>query len=380
MKYLQSGSTLRGGKYKIVGVARTEAGGITYKATDMEFATAVAIKELFMSGVTDRDNYTGSVRVIANIDSFQLQKEAFKDEARRLRKSGTVKVYDLFEENGTVYYVTDSSDGIEHEETKASQESSVDESTVMAQSPSVDESTKLSSKAGSEQTRYASSSMNEETIASSQNYNNSSSGSGNRESYNYVPPQSSKSKNLLALIIVVGVWGIAALSLLNRGCGNSYQPSPDDVDTNFVEPVDTIVDVVADTTASEPVVEETRSEKNDEVSGVPPAPKYTKTEIEVSLPEDFDDYLAGYSMAEKPYYGYVISSTEMDMDEIEVVVQEEGTRAKLKFYIDKYRMSQADKSWLPYILVEGNKVKIEYYYSGSGGYRYVITMKSLRRE
>lgn len=371
---------MRGGKYKIVGVARTEAGGITYKATDMEFATAVAIKELFMSGVTERDSYTGSVRVIANIDSFRLQKEAFKDEARRLRKSGTVKVYDLFEENGTVYYVTDSSEGIEHEETKASQASSADESTVMAQSPSVDESTKLSSKAGSEQTRYASSSMNEETIASSQNYNNSSSGSGNRESYNYVPPQSSKSKNLLALIIVVGVWGIAALFLLNGGCGNSYQLSPVDVDTNFVEPVDTIVDVVADTTASEPVVEEARSEKNDEVSGVPPAPEYTKAEIVVSLPEDFDDYLAGYSMAEKPYYGYVISSTEMDMDEIEVVVQEEGTRAKLKFYIDKDRMSQVDKSWLPYVLVEGNKVRIEYFYSGSGGYRHVITMKSLRRE
>ena len=116
------------------------------------------------------------------------------------------------------------------------------------------------------------------------------------------------------------------------------------------------------------------------MSGVPPAPEYTKAEIVVSLPEDFDDYLAGYSMAEKPYYGYVISSTEMDMDEIEVVVQEEGTRAKLKFYIDKDRMSQVDKSWLPYVLVEGNKVRIEYFYSGSGGYRHVITMKSLRRE
>ena len=184
---------MRGGKYKIVGVARTEAGGITYKATDMEFATAVAIKELFMSGVTDRDNYTGSVRVIANIDSFQLQKEAFKDEARRLRKSGTVKVYDLFEENGTVYYVTDSSDGIEHEETKVSQASSADESTVMAQSPSVDESTKLASK------QEVSNQDDEKTSASFATY---------RAPYDY----SKKDEGMHPLVIIVLLISVIAIA------------------------------------------------------------------------------------------------------------------------------------------------------------------------
>ena len=270
MQYLQQGTTLQQGRYRIESVIGSDETTVTYKATDVEMGDIVTIKELFPKSLMERTSGSGAVRLSdsASVERFQRQKEMFKQEAVQLRRSNAVRVYEMFEENGTVYYVTDSSDGIEHEETKVSQASSADESTVMAQSPSVDESTKLSSKAGSEQTRYASSSMNEETIASSQNYNNSSSGSGNRESYNYVPPQSSKSKNLLALIIVVGVCGIAALILLNGGCGNSYQPSPDDVDTNFVEPVDTIVDVdlsadtmAVDTFAAEPVAKEEYSEE-----------------------------------------------------------------------------------------------------------------------
>ncbi len=266
MQYLQQGTTLRQGRYRIESVIGSDEAAVTYKATDVEMGDVVTIKELFLKGVTLRTSGTGAVSMSesAYAERFQQLKELFKQEAVRLRKSDTVRVYDLFEENGTVYYVTDSSDGIEHEETKASQESSVDESTVMAQSPSVDESTKLSSKAGSEQTRYASSSMNEETIASSQNYNNSSSGSGNRESYNYVPPQSSKSKNLLALIIVVGVWGIAALFLLNGGCGNTYRPIDDGSDSMAVDTMD--IDLSADTMAvdtfaAEPVAKEEYSEE-----------------------------------------------------------------------------------------------------------------------
>ena len=43
-------------------------------------------------------------------------------------------------------------------------------------------------------------------------------------------------------------------------------------------------------------------------------------------------------------------------------------------------MSNAELSWIPYVIIEGNKVKIEYYYEGNGGYRHVITMENLPRE
>lgn len=84
-------------------------------------------------------------------------------------------------------------------------------------------------------------------------------------------------------------------------------------------------------------------------------------------------------MADKPYIGYIVDSEETD-DTIIITTQEHGTRAKIKFYIDTENLSNADRSWLPYILVEGNKVKIEYYYSGQGGYRYILSMENLFRE
>ena len=97
-------------------------------------------------------------------------------------------------------------------------------------------------------------------------------------------------------------------------------------------------------------------------------------------PDYFDDFGSACEMAEKPYYGFVISSKELDEDLIEVIMQEEDTRVKSKFYINKDRMSNAELSWIPYVIIEGNKVKIEYYYEGNGGYQQVITMENLPRE
>ena len=97
-------------------------------------------------------------------------------------------------------------------------------------------------------------------------------------------------------------------------------------------------------------------------------------------PDYFDDFGSACEMAEKPYYGFVISSEELDEDLIEVIMQEEDTRVKSKFYINKDRMSNAELSWIPYVILEGNKVKIEYYYEGNGGYQQVITMENLPRE
>lgn len=112
---LRVGTILRG-IYRIDRYLSSGGFGNTYVATNIEFDERVAIKEFFMKGVTQRDanQTTVSVSNSENTDSFLAQKEKFKKEARRLRKLDNehiVKVHDLFEENGTAYYVMDYIDG-----------------------------------------------------------------------------------------------------------------------------------------------------------------------------------------------------------------------------------------------------------------------------
>lgn len=112
---LQVGSVLRG-IYRIEKQLASGGFGNTYMATNIEFGDQVAIKEFFVKGVTERDETTGSVSVsnITNYEKFRQQKEKFKKEARRLRQFNNphiVSVHDLFEDNGTAYYVMDYIDG-----------------------------------------------------------------------------------------------------------------------------------------------------------------------------------------------------------------------------------------------------------------------------
>ena len=90
--------------------------GNTYVATNVEFDEVVAIKEFFIKGVSQRDSNktTVSVSNSDNYDLFDKQLQKFKKEARRIRKlknGHIVQVHDLFEENGTAYYVMDYIDG-----------------------------------------------------------------------------------------------------------------------------------------------------------------------------------------------------------------------------------------------------------------------------
>ena len=116
MQQLQPGTLLQGGKYRIVRVLGQGGFGITYVGYNTEFEETVAIKEFFLKGVTERDETTSAVSVSNsdNVLQFEEQREKFKKEARRLRKLKSehiVKVHDLFEENGTAYYVMDFIDG-----------------------------------------------------------------------------------------------------------------------------------------------------------------------------------------------------------------------------------------------------------------------------
>jgi len=112
---LSIGTILRG-IYRIDSYLSSGGFGNTYVATNIEFDERVAIKEFFIRGVTQRDNNqtTVSVSNSENQDSFLQQREKFKKEARRIRQLNSphiVKVHDLFEENGTAYYVMDFIDG-----------------------------------------------------------------------------------------------------------------------------------------------------------------------------------------------------------------------------------------------------------------------------
>ena len=108
--------TILHGTYRIDSYLSSGGFGNTYVATNIEFDERVAIKEFFMKGVTQRDDNqtTVSVSNLENTNSFLGQKEKFKKEARRLRKMQNehlVRVHDLFDENGTTYYVMDYVDG-----------------------------------------------------------------------------------------------------------------------------------------------------------------------------------------------------------------------------------------------------------------------------
>ena len=116
MQQLQPNTTLQGGKYRIERVLGQGGFGNTYEGTNTIFDERVAIKEFFMQGINNRDGDTGSVSVSleGNKQQFEEQREKFKKEALRIRKLNNpyiIKVHDLFEENGTAYYVMDYVDG-----------------------------------------------------------------------------------------------------------------------------------------------------------------------------------------------------------------------------------------------------------------------------
>ena len=110
------GSTLQMGKYRVEAHLSSGGFGNTYMVTNTQFEERRAMKEFFIKGINERDdnNSTVSVSNKDNRQQFETQREKFKKEARRLRKlahPNIVGVDDLFDENGTTYYVMDYIEG-----------------------------------------------------------------------------------------------------------------------------------------------------------------------------------------------------------------------------------------------------------------------------
>ena len=121
---LKQGTLLQGGKYKIEATLGQGTFGITYLGTARltlngglgarEIVTKVAIKEFFMRemNVRDRDGKTveGSSSSV-----FTNYRHRFRREAENLAKlhhPNIIRVYDVFDENGTTYYSMEYVEGL----------------------------------------------------------------------------------------------------------------------------------------------------------------------------------------------------------------------------------------------------------------------------
>lgn len=107
---------LQGGKYKIVRFISSGGFGCTYEAEHVMLEKQVAIKEFFVKDFCNRDEATAHVTVgtLSKKGLVEKLRRKFVDEAKalcRLQHPGIVRVSDVFEENGTAYFVMDYIDG-----------------------------------------------------------------------------------------------------------------------------------------------------------------------------------------------------------------------------------------------------------------------------
>ena len=116
MQTLEQGFLLQGGRYRIEKVLGQGGFGITYLAEECASGKNVAIKEFFMKTFCERDEKTSRVALgtKGNHEFVERFRVKFVKEAHslmRLRHTNIVKVCDIFEENGTAYYVMEYASG-----------------------------------------------------------------------------------------------------------------------------------------------------------------------------------------------------------------------------------------------------------------------------
>lgn len=125
MSELQPGAHLQSGKYIIEKVLGQGGFGITYLAEQTSLGRKVCIKEFFMKEYGERtpapaeDGGATILTGVSAVTSFAAEimgryREKFIKEARtisRMDHPGIVRIHDVFEENGTAYYVMDYVEG-----------------------------------------------------------------------------------------------------------------------------------------------------------------------------------------------------------------------------------------------------------------------------
>ena len=116
MQQLKSGSLLQGGKYKIEKVLGQGGFGITYLAIQELLNRKVAIKEFFYKDYCERDEATSHVTLGTNSNRELVERfmEKFIKEARTistLNHPHIIRIYDIFKENNTAYYVMEYIEG-----------------------------------------------------------------------------------------------------------------------------------------------------------------------------------------------------------------------------------------------------------------------------
>lgn len=114
--YLSENTLLQGGKYKIVRFISAGGFGCTYEAEHVMLHKRVAIKEFFVKDFCNRDETTSqiSVGITSKTALVDKLKKKFIEEAQSLCSldhPNIVHVFDVFEDNGTAYYVMDYIDG-----------------------------------------------------------------------------------------------------------------------------------------------------------------------------------------------------------------------------------------------------------------------------
>ena len=110
MQQLKPSTILQGGKYRIERVLGQGGFGITYSAVQVTLNRRVAIKEFFMKEYCERNADTSHVTLgtASGAELVNRFKEKFLKEAALIAQFDNphiVRIYDIFEENDTAYYV-----------------------------------------------------------------------------------------------------------------------------------------------------------------------------------------------------------------------------------------------------------------------------------
>ena len=113
---MPAGFPLKGGNYKILRMLGQGGFGITYEAEQVLLGRKVAVKEFFMKDSCNRDQTSSAVSIPAVGSAALVEKfrEKFIREARLIASMNNphiVRIYDVFEENETAYYVMEALDG-----------------------------------------------------------------------------------------------------------------------------------------------------------------------------------------------------------------------------------------------------------------------------